>query len=96
MNYDQVWSYTYDQIEAYVLGQGANKECIVPGGRAPADCDASISAQYTLCDCTVILQALPDRSLGHLVFPRTRVLIDGPGAEEFYHGFYLNFLSGGG
>lgn len=77
---DEKWSYTYEQIEEYLLGCGASKSGTV----------------YSLDDCTVRLESLPDRPFGHLTFPQTRVIIEGPGAAEFYRLFRLNFLTGGG
>lgn len=77
---DEKWSYTYEQIERYLLECGAIKD----------------GAVYSLEDCSVRLESLPDRSSGHLTFPQTRVIFDGDGAETFYHGFRLRFLNGGG
>ncbi|MBR2539258.1 MAG: DUF1952 domain-containing protein [Mogibacterium sp.] len=79
MTYDEKWSYPYEQVENYILTCGAIKT----------------GSTYTLPECIVVLEALPPRLIGHLEFPSTRVLIDGPGADEFYKGFFLNFLSGG-
>lgn len=79
MTYDEKWSYSYEQIEDYVLECGAIKT----------------GSTYTLPECIVVLEALPPRLTGHLEFPSTRVIIDGSGAAEFYKGFFLNFLSGG-
>ena len=42
------------------------------------------------------LERQPDRKMGSLVFPRTRVVIRGEEAEEIYRRFYLRFLSAGG
>lgn len=77
---DEKWSYTYGQIEEYLLGSGASKN----------------GAVYSLENCLVTLEALPDRPAGLLTFPQTRVIIEGSGAQEFYRRFRLNFLTGGG
>lgn len=79
MTYSGDWGYTYNQIESYILDCGAVKT----------------GSSYELPDCFIRLEALPPRSVGRLSFPHTRVVIDGPGAEEFYHAFFLHFLSGG-
>lgn len=80
MRYDEKWSYSYDQLEEYILGRGAKKE----------------EGSYLLEDCVVYLEALPPRRVGRLEFPVTGVIIEGTGAESFYRGFFLRFLSGGG
>ncbi|MBQ0041050.1 MAG: hypothetical protein KBS56_03390 [Clostridiales bacterium] len=46
-------------------------------------------------DCQVDLECLPEREVGPISFPQTRVVIEGEKAEDVYHGFYLHFLSGG-
>ncbi len=89
MTYDEKWSYTYEQIEEYVMSCGAKKA-------GPCGPDASYVCRYILPDCEVTLEALPDRPMGNLVFPNTRIRIEGPGADSFYHGFRLRFISGGG
>lgn len=76
---DEIWGYSYDQIQAYLMSQGA-----------AADGDT-----YDLGDCIVILESLPDRQVGKLFFAQTRVQIKGSGAEKFRHRFELHFLSGG-
>lgn len=80
MRIDEKWSYTYEQIEEYLLECGASKN----------------GAVYSLADCEVRLQDLPNRPFGRLTFPQTRVIIEGTGAAEFYRRFRLNFLTGGG
>ena len=45
--------------------------------------------------CTVELERMPERQVGRISFPQTRVVIEGEDAEHVYHGFYLHFLSGG-
>lgn len=79
-SYDEIWSYTCEQIEEYLLSRGALKK----------------EDAYCADGCSIVLEALPDRKAGALALPRTRVRMEGPGAEEFHHAFLLNFLSGGG
>ena len=80
MIYDEKWSYAYGRIREYLLEQGAREHGDV----------------FDLADCTVTLEALPDRKVGELGFEQTRVRIEGPGADDFYHHhFKLKFLSGG-
>ncbi len=79
MAYDEIWSYSYERIQEYLLSRGA-------------DMDGDV---YALPSCTVALEALSDRQVGGLLFARTRVCMEGPGAEEFHHIFKLHFLSGG-
>lgn len=40
--------------------------------------------------------ALPERRVGMLAFPQTRVIIAGEDAEEIHRKFALNFMSAGG
>lgn len=57
-----------------------------------------IQEYFDLADdrgCTIELEAMPERKMGIISFPQTRVVIDGDDAEQVYHGFYLHFLSGG-
>ena len=79
MSYDEKWSYSADRIEEYILSLGASGNDHI----------------FVLDACTVRLEPLPDRQVGMLTFPQTRIIIEGPGAETFYHDFYLHFLSGG-
>ena len=80
VSYDEVWSYSREQIEEYL-----------------ADCKAVRSGNAYAADaCTVTLETLSDREVGSLALPRTRVRMEGPGAEAFHQGFLLHFLSGGG
>lgn len=46
-------------------------------------------------DCSVNLESLPERRVGNMCFPQTRVVIEGENAEAIYHKFHLHFLSGG-
>ena len=44
----------------------------------------------------VCVIALPERRVGTLAFPQTRIVISGERAEEVYHSFFLHFASAGG
>ena len=77
--YDEIWGYEYERIREYLLSQSA-----------AADGDT-----YVLDSCTVVLDAMPDREVGGMAFPQTRVRIKGSGADEFHHRFKLRFLKGG-
>ena len=88
MNYDELWAYSYDRVRAYLLDTGAAESTAVAGH--------SRGGTFTLPDCTIVIGELPDRYIGDLAFPQTRVQINGHGAEAFHHEFKLHFLSGGG
>lgn len=45
-------------------------------------------------DVTVI--SLPDRRLGSMTMPQTRIMIRGENADELYRRFYLSFMTAGG
>jgi len=45
-------------------------------------------------DVTVI--PLPDRTLGSMTVPQTRIIISGENADELYRRFYLSFMTAGG
>ena len=79
MVYEGIWSYTFDRIEEYILGCGAERS----------------NSVYSMDGCDVELESLPDRPLGPLAIPQTRVRISGQKAEALYQEFYLHFLSGG-
>ena len=40
--------------------------------------------------------SLPDRKLGSMTMPQTRIIISGENADELYHRFYLSFMTAGG
>ncbi|MBR3330900.1 MAG: hypothetical protein IKG25_06725 [Mogibacterium sp.] len=40
--------------------------------------------------------SLPDRKLGSMTMPQTRIIISGENADELYHSFYLSFMTAGG
>lgn len=45
-------------------------------------------------DVTVI--PLPERTLGSMTMPQTRIIITGENADELYRRFYLSFMTAGG
>lgn len=45
-------------------------------------------------DVTII--PLPDRTLGSMTMPQTRIIITGENADELYRRFYLSFMTAGG
>ena len=45
-------------------------------------------------DVTVI--SMPDRRLGSMTMPQTRIVIRGENADELYRRFYLSFMTAGG
>lgn len=82
MVYNEVWAYPIERIREY-FDSIAEESCLA--------CDNS--ASYT-----VNLESLPERKVGPISFPQTRVVIEGDSDEEVervYHAFYLHFLSGG-
>ena len=84
MKYDEVWSYPIDRIRNYF---NSVYEC--------TDSEGSESVFSDGVSFSLKLEALPDRQVGPISFPQTRVVIEGTDAEQVYHGFYLHFLSGG-
>lgn len=47
------------------------------------------------CDDVTVI-ALPQRMLGPMALPQTRIIIKGEDADELYHRFYLSFMTAGG
>ena len=47
-------------------------------------------------DENVIVTALPERKLGSISIPQTRIIIAGENADDLYHRFLLQFISAGG
>ena len=39
---------------------------------------------------------MPEKRLGSMTMPQTRIIITGDNAEELYHHFYLSFMTAGG
>lgn len=46
--------------------------------------------------CNVSIIPLPDRKLGAVALPQTRIIISGDDAEQVYQKFFLHFLKAGG
>lgn len=46
------------------------------------------------CDVTVI--PMPNRSIGPVSMPQTRIIMSGEGADELYRRFCLKFMTAGG
>lgn len=44
----------------------------------------------------VTVISLPDRTLGSMTMPQTRIIITGDNADELYRRFYLSFMTAGG
>lgn len=44
----------------------------------------------------VTVEPLPDRKLGSMTMPQTRIVIRGENADELYRRFYLSFMTAGG
>jgi len=83
-DYDEVWGYTYEQIREYLLHRGAK------------EAGDAVEGIFYMDRCRIILERRPEQQIGSLSFPKTRMCMEGPGAETFHHQFLLNFLTGGG
>lgn len=44
----------------------------------------------------VEVTALPEKRVGSMLLPQTRIVITGDDADELYHRFYLSFMTAGG
>lgn len=44
----------------------------------------------------VMIIPMPEKRLGSMTMPQTRIIITGDNAEELYHHFYLSFMTAGG
>ena len=44
----------------------------------------------------VTVTSLPDRQLGSMTMPQTRIVITGDNADELYRRFYISFMTAGG
>lgn len=77
------WSISIQRMREYFEG--------LPEAKIAAD-------RILLSGCCVILVQLPDRTVGKLQFPCTRLEITGEekAVNRIYHQFYLRFLSAGG
>ena len=78
--YDEIWCYTYERIEEYLLHSTTERR----------------DDTFYTDGCKIMLEALPERNVGSLKLPRTRVRMEGPQSVHFHHTFLLHFLSGGG
>ena len=47
-------------------------------------------------DRDVRIIPLPDRKMGPVAVPQTRIIIGGEEADELYHAFFLHFMTAGG
>lgn len=80
MNYDEIWSFPFDQIDAYLMERGAVKK----------------ENTYMIGECCIKIEALSQRPVGNtLSLPQTRVQMKGAGADTVHRGFHMHFLSGG-
>ena len=80
MVFDKIWGFPSERIREYLEERGAETG----------------SGVYSCAGCVATVEALPDRRIGNIFLPQTRVRMEGPGAEAFHHEFLLRFLSGGG
>ena len=82
MKHDEIWAVSYERIcEFFERVSGIQ----------------SISCgKYSGDGVQIVVSRLPERALGSLRFPQTRVIIDGSGSEDLYKIFQLHFLSAGG
>lgn len=46
-------------------------------------------------DCVTVIP-MPDKKLGSMTMPQTRIIITGENADELYRRFYLSFMTAGG
>ena len=82
MKHDEIWAVSYERICEFFES--------APGMQ-------SISCgKYSGDGVQIVVSRLPERALGSLRFPQTRVIIDGAGSEELYKIFRLHFLLAGG
>lgn len=79
----RVWSIPVRRIRAFFTSQ--------------KDVCASGEDIFSFGTCRVLLTVLPERRIGTLAFPQTRVEFCGDEADtsELYHRFWLNFISAG-
>ena len=82
--------YQYDEVWG-IRSRRAAEFFTDAGGTA-----GETGSRFTFENAEVILEPQPDRKLGSLLLPGTRIKITGDGADELYHKFWLKFLSVGG
>ncbi len=82
MKHDEIWAVSYERIcEFFESAPG-----IQPIRRG----------EYSGDGIQITISRLPEKALGSLRFPQTRICLDGSGSEKLYGVFRLRFLSAGG
>lgn len=83
MDYDENWGIAFSRVTDYFSSLG--------------DVDKTSDTSFVFRSAEITLEQLPDRRMGSLRFPRTRVCITGDAdADEIHRRFYYRFLSAGG
>ena len=84
MKFTEIWSISHERIAAFFSGQ--------------EDVRAEGEGRYCFGGCEICLTPLPEREMGHFLFPQTRVEFDGPDKETevIRRRFILQFISAGG
>lgn len=83
MNYDEIWGIAFPRVSGYFSEQSDVKK--------ENDC------LFHYKEARIELEALPDKHMGSMRIPHTRVLISGEeDADALHRRFYLRFLSAGG
>ena len=82
MCFDEIWALKYEQVCAFFEEQ--------PGMLVHS------RGHYTEERAEITLSPLPEKRVGSLSFPQTRVRIEGDGAVEISRRFRLRFLTAGG
>lgn len=83
VNIEELWGISSGRIREFFLSQ---KDVIQTG-------ENSFSYQQAV----VMVTPLPDKKMGSIIIPQTRVTVSGEeGAEEIHRRFELRFLSAGG
>ena len=82
MKHEEIWAVSYERIcEFFEKTPGIQ---LIGCG------------EYSGEGIQIMVSCLPERALGSLKFPQTKVYIDGVNSEDFYRFFRLHFLSAGG
>lgn len=79
MKFDEIWSFSYEEIRDYFLNMGAEEKETV----------------LMLPECRIELEHLPNRELGSLSFMQVRVMMSGPKCESVHTRFFMDHLRGG-